>query len=136
MQNRPTKEELLEGVSRFLREEAVTKLEGRAQFHARVAARAAEMVLRELKTEREALGREREGLVALLGREAGGPEGGEPAAQVAALNGELVRRIAAGEADGGDFRRGVLDHLRRVTLDRLTVNNPAMAETVRGEFGL
>lgn len=137
MQNRPTKEELLEGVSRFLREEAVSKLEGRAQFHARVAARAAEMVLRELKLERKTLDRERDSLAKLLGRDTDpGRDAADPAGEVAALNRELVRRIAAGEADAGPFRTETIAHLRRVTVDRLDVNNPAMADTVRQDFGL
>lgn len=137
MQNRPSKEELLSGVIRFLREEAVEKLDGRAKFHARVAARAADMVLRELESEREDLQTELEGLRALLG--VAGTEHDEGtglATQVERLNAELVRRIEAGEADTGPFRETALLHLRKVTVARLEINNPKMAKTVRGEFGL
>jgi hypothetical protein len=137
MQNRPTKEELLEGVSRFLREEAVQKLEGREQFHARVAARAAEMVLRELRSEGDALRLEAASLIRLLGLGAEEVSTESPMSdQLAILNRKLVARISAGEADAGDFRRATIDHLKRVTIDRLAVNNPQMAEVVRTEFGL
>lgn len=136
MQNRPSKEELLGGVIRFLREEAVEKLEGRAKFHARVAARAADMVLRELESEREGLQFELESLGSLLGvNQSKAESGADPAGRVDRLNEELVRRIQAGEADGGPLREAVLKHLKQVTVARLDVVNPKMAKTVRGEFG-
>lgn len=136
MQNRPSKEELLRGVIRFLREEAVDKLEGRAKFHARVAGRAADMVLRELESEREELKAELKSLRSLLVT-ADTPNEDETdlATQVGRLNGELVKRIQAGEADDGPFREAALDHLKHMTVARLEVNNPKMAETVRGDFG-
>lgn len=138
MQNRPSKEELLAGVVRFLREEAVEKLEGRAKFHARVAARAADMVLRELEGERDDLSAELAALRELLQDSGDGNEGRrtDPACEVNRLNGELVRRIQAGEADEGPFRDAVVHLLRKTTLTRLEVINPKMAGIVRGEFSL
>ncbi len=137
MQNRPSREELLRGVIRFLREEAVEQLEGRAKFHARVAARAADMVLRELSTERATLRGELESLRELLEETGQGQAASvDPAAEVERLNRELVRRIQAGELDAGSRRNAVLLHLKKTTVTRLEVNNPKMAEVVRRDFGL
>jgi hypothetical protein len=137
MQNRPTREELLRGVAHFLREEALPQLEGPAKFHARVAARAVDMVLRELESGDADLTTELERLANLLGEAPPDPAGpGALAPAVAQLNRRLVERIRAGDADQGHFRESTMDHLRRVTVSRLAVNNPEMAERARREFGM
>jgi hypothetical protein len=137
MQNRPSKEELLRGVAHFLREEALSELEGAAKFHARVAARAVDMALRELETGEAELMGELGDLARLLGEsppDLNGP--GALRSGVAELNRRLAERIRAGEADAGEFREATLRHLRRMTVSRLAVNNPEMAGRVRREFGL
>lgn len=136
MQNRPTREELLRGVAQFLKEEAVEQLEGRAKFQARVAARAVEMVLREMEGDQEVLNRELESLQAILGLEL---QASEPAPcledRVKELNSEVVDRIQRGEADDGEMREALVTHLKRMTLARLAVNNPKMVATVQRDFG-
>lgn len=137
MQNRPSKKELLQGVIRFLWEEAVEQLDGRAKFHARVAARAADIVLRELEGERKAHQKEQASLLALLGElENEAPETADESDLVERHNRELVRRIQAGELDQGPEREEVIRHLKEITVNRLEVNNPKMAEVVRRDFGL
>ena len=50
MNDRPTAEELLRAVERFLEREVVPRLDGVPKFHARVAANVVAMVAREIET--------------------------------------------------------------------------------------
>lgn len=135
MQDRPTTIELLKGVEYFLTDEAIVELRGNAQFHARVASYTIRMILRELEGDEDRLAVELEGLRDLL-------ETAEPSTdrldekrrQAARLNEALAEKIRRGEADDGEFRRRVLDHLRRTIVDKLEVTNPKMAALVRDEL--
>lgn len=128
MNDRPDARELLGAVRRFLEEEAAPALDGRRRYHARVAAHVVGMVARELDRGEADLRGEWEGLRALLaerGVEPVPPEDASGGALVAAVeraNAELVRRIRAGEADAGPWRRAVLAHLRRVVDAKLAVS--------------
>ncbi len=55
MQDRPTYDELLAAVERFLSQEIVPNTEGARRFHARVAANVLGIVRRELEREEEQL---------------------------------------------------------------------------------
>lgn len=126
MNDRPTAEELLRAVERFLEAEAVPALEGPTRFHARVAANVVAIAARELETEDAHQAEEWAGLARLLGEaEAPLPEGRERRREaLAARNAALVERIRAGEADAGDFRRALLAHLRRTAEAKLAVARP------------
>jgi hypothetical protein len=123
----PTAAELITAVREFLEEQALPQLEGRAAFHGRVAANALAIVARQLELGPAADAAERERLRALLGRDGTLDE----------LNRELCRRIR-----GGELRLespGLVDHLRRTTLDKLAVDQPkysgyrrALEETPEG----
>ncbi len=125
MQDRPTSDELLAAVERFLDEEIVPNIEGSRRFHARVAANVMRIVRRELANEEEHLTREWAGLDALLG------PAERPHARAACLEAlaarceELCERIRQGEADSGPFRDDVLAHVRQTVRDKLLVTNPA-----------
>ena len=67
MQDRPTHDELLAAVERFLDDEIVAKSEGARRFHGRVAANVVRIVRRELEHEEEQLAREWASLQELLG---------------------------------------------------------------------
>lgn len=135
MQDRPSKIELLKGVEHFLSNEAVVQLKGPEQFHARVAANAVRMVLRELEGEEADLLAEYEGLKALLPGGDGVFTGLEASrGELLAMNEALYERIRAGDADSGDYRARVIAHLREVTLRKLQVVNPAMAELLEREL--
>lgn len=126
MNDRPTAEELLRAVERFLEAEAVPALEGPARFHARVAANVVAMVARELETEDAQQAEEWAGLARLLD-EAEAPLPRERAARreaLAARNAALAERIREGGADAGSFRREVLAHLRRTGDAKLAVSRP------------
>lgn len=125
MQDRPTIDELLEAVANFLTEDVMKATTGPVNFHARVAANGLQMVRRELVNQEEQLWREHRGLETLLSAEPQRPESlPELHIELRELNDELVRRIADGEADAGDFRLRTMAHLRQMTRDKLLVTNP------------
>jgi hypothetical protein len=124
MQDRPTYEELLAAIERFLDQEVVPNLEGARGFHARVAANAIRAVRRELTAEDDQLAAEWAGLDALLGP-AGRPTGRAALRQgIPARNAELCERIRRGEADAGAFAGQVREHVRRTVRDKLLVSDP------------
>jgi hypothetical protein len=123
--DRPSAAELLAAVERFLEETAVPGLEGPARFHARVAANVVRIVARELATEDAHAAREWDGLAVLLGADAAPPAARADLREaILARNEALVRRIRAGDADTGPWRSALLDHLARVTADKLDVAQP------------
>jgi len=108
----PTTAELVTAVREFLEEHAMPQLEGRAAFHARVAANALAIVARQLELAPAAEAAERERLGALLGSDGSLDD----------LNRELCRRIRSGDLDLDT--PGLVAHLRRTTLDKLAVDQP------------
>jgi hypothetical protein len=124
MQDRPTYDELLSAVERFLDDEIVPNIEGSRRFHARVAANALRIVRRELANEEEHLDREWTGLDALLGSAERPPSRAAFLEALAARNEALCQRIRQGDADGGPFGEAVYAHVRRSVRDKLLVTNP------------
>ncbi len=124
MQDRPTYDELLAAVERFLSQEIVPNMEGVRRFHARVAANVLGIVRRELEREEEQLAAEWAGLDGLLGP--GKPPEGRAALReaVGARKADLCERIRAGEADAEPFREAVISQVRRTIRDKLLVSNP------------
>jgi hypothetical protein len=123
MNDRPDARELLGAVERFLREDVVPALDGPKRLHARVAANVVAMLGREIAQGDTELRAEWRGLAELLGRPDQAP------ADAAALhdavrdaNGELTRRIRAGDADAGPFRDAVIAHLKRSVDAKLAVS--------------
>lgn len=124
MQDRPTYDELLAFLERFLDDEIVPNSEGARRFHARVAANVVRTVRRELEREDEHLAAEWAGLDELLGAKERPPGRTALREAIRARNEELCERIRAGEADGGPFRRVVVSHVRKTVRDKLLVSNP------------
>lgn len=124
MQDRPTTNELLQAVTRFLDEEVVPHLTESRQFYCRVAANALRTVMRELEHEDEQLAAEWERLNGLL------PASERPATRAALQQAirrrteELSQRIQRGDADAGLYREQVLAHVRESVREKLLVNNP------------
>ena len=112
MQDQPTPSEVLGAVARFLKEVVAVETVGHTSFNARVAANALEMMRRQLDLAPAAEAAERERLVALLGHRA----------DLATLNADLARRLAAGELDLGTPT--LADHLWDTTLAKLAVDQP------------
>ncbi len=125
MNDRPSAVELLGAVRRFLREQVVPALSGPSRYHARVAENVVAIVAREIETEEPQLRGEWERLGTLLARPEALPAGRDALrAGVLERNEELVRRIRAGDADGGSWRAQVIAHLRRTVADKLDVARP------------
>ncbi len=122
MNDRPTAAELLRAVEGFLAAEVVPRLEGPQRYHARVAAHVVALVAGEIESEEAQLLGEWERLAALLGEPEPPPPRREALrARIRSRSEELVRRIRAGEADGGPWRDAVLAHLRATVADKLAV---------------
>ena len=125
MNDRPSAEELLGALERFLREEALPALDGPRRFHARVAANVAALVAREIARGDADLRAEWARLARLLGREEPAPpDAGALRAALEDANRELVRRIRAGQADAGPWRAAVLAHLKATVAAKLAVSLP------------
>jgi hypothetical protein len=112
MQDLPNPSEIIAAVARFLKEEVAPGTTGRLSFNARVAANALEMMARQLDTAPVAEAEELTSLKAILGQDG----------DLFALNAELSRRLAAGEADLST--PGLADHLWKTTLAKLAVDQP------------
>ncbi len=112
MQDRPTAAELLEAIREFLAEDVMPAVDGRVQFHTRVAINALGMLEREARLGPELDAAERARLGALLGRDG----------DVASLTTELARRIRDGSLD--DRGRDVIAAVRESVRAKLLVSNP------------
>ena len=86
MQDRPTAVELLEAIREFLEQDVMPAVDGRVQFHTRVAVNALGMLERELRLGPELAAAECARLGALLGHDAG----------LDTLTAELASRIRDG----------------------------------------
>lgn len=135
MQDRPTVLELLAAVGDFVARHVVPALEGRRQFHARVAANVLAIVERELRDGDAQLREEWTSLRALCMPAAAAPNDDAPPADpatlraaVVALNADLAARIRGGDADHEPFRAAVLRHLRVTVDDKLRIANPGYLE--------
>lgn len=115
MQDAPPADDLLEIAARFLREDAAQALQGRAAFHARVAANAIALARREAALAPGAAAQERARLSVILGGDS----------DLAALNRRLTEEIADGSMTLST--PGLRDHLWRTTLDKLAVDQPSYA---------
>jgi hypothetical protein len=112
MMDQPSMRELVDAVRNFLETRAMPELKGHTAFHARVAANALAIVVRQLDTA-EALGaEERERLKALLGHDGSLDE----------LNRELCARIRSGEFTPAT--PGLSAHLEKTTRDKVEIDQP------------
>ena len=112
MQDEPTPEELIKAVANFLRDDIAPAISGHAAFKLRVAINALNLVTRQLALEQSGNLDEAVRLSGLLGMQGTLKE----------LNGVLAARIASGEA--GLQTPGLADHLWRMTMDKLAVDQP------------
>ena len=125
MNDRPDAVELLNAVRDFLEGEVVPRLSGRERYHTRVAANVVAIVAREIETEEDHLRSEWQRLGALFNDEDAAPTlRAELRDDVRARSELLVESIRAGNADGGEFRAAVVDHLRQTVAAKLEVARP------------
>jgi hypothetical protein len=128
MQNRPTANELMKGVYRFLENEVIPVLQEPLRFHTRVAANLLKIIEREWKLERNQLMAEASRLTTLLG--AGTPTSHtleDFRTAVMQFNEILCREIRSGRADQGPWRKQVMGHVRKTLTETLEITNPKSA---------
>jgi hypothetical protein len=128
MQDRPSREELLQGIVRFLESDLVPVLEEPLRFHTRVAANLLRIIIRETALEEAQLQGEARDLRRLLAapEPASAVYGDRLREEVIRLNRDLCRQIREGRADAGPRNREVLDHLRKTAIGKLAVANPGI----------
>ena len=105
--------ELVEAVRSFLETRAMPELHGHTAFHARVAANALAIVVRELDHASQSDAAELARLRALLDRDG----------SLRDLNGELCRRIRSGELTLAT--PGLAEHLEQSARDKIAIDQPS-----------
>jgi len=111
-QDRPHAPELLRAIREFLGNDVLPKLEGRTQFHVKVAMNSLAILEREATNGSAADAAELTRLKALLGSDG----------SLAALNAELARQLRAGTRDETDA--ALMAHLRATITDKIAISNP------------
>jgi len=122
MQDRPTYDELLAAVERFLDDEIVPNVPGSRGFHARVAANALGIVRRELALEDETLAAEWQGLDALLGAQQAPQARAALRRGLTARNQALCERIRTGDDAG--FEQRAFAYVHRTVRNKLRASDP------------
>jgi hypothetical protein len=112
MMDQPSMRELVEAVREFLETRAMPELKGHTAFHARVAANALAIVVRELDQGQRSAHDESARLRGLLAHEGTLDE----------LNRELCRRIRAGEFTLAT--PGLAEHLEITTREKVAIDQP------------
>ena len=129
MQDRPTKIELLHGISEFLMHQLRPAVDNPAlSFRVLIAANLASIIAGELQNEGDHDARQLERLQALMPDVAvtdaqQGPAEVESQAAIAALNKALVSRIQAGGLSDAE-RAAIWTHLHATLREKLSVLNP------------
>ena len=114
--DRPTAAELVDAVAEFLERDLQPALEGRLAFHTRVAVNALKIVRREMELGPALDAARRDGLVKLLGAEAGATS------TTREREVELARRIRDGSLDAR--RPEVVAYLRATLRRQLDIVHP------------
>ena len=112
MMDQPSMRELVEAVRDFLEQKAMPELKGHTAFHARVAANALSIVVRELEQGPQSAKDELARLQKLLGNDGTLNE----------LNRELCKRIRDGAFDLDT--PGLAEHLTITTREKVAIDQP------------
>jgi hypothetical protein len=127
MQDRPTREELLRGITRFLESELVPILKEPLRFHTRVAANLLKIIERELEMEEDHLLLEAQSLRQLMSSPTSRVKNTLALKQeIRDLNRALCLHIRSGRADQDPRRQEVLAHLKETLIRKLEIANPPM----------
>jgi Domain of unknown function (DUF6285) len=135
MQDRPTKEELLEMVEGFLGSDVLPRTEGRVRFHVLVAINLLAMVRKELDLQQAHLAAEASGLAKLLAEPAPAPEsaGNKLPDFVRRGNERLCEAIRKGAFTAPQPRAALYRHLHATLDDKLAVANPRVLARMKAE---
>ncbi|HTW33239.1 MAG TPA: DUF6285 domain-containing protein [Rhizomicrobium sp.] len=112
MMDQPSMRELVDAVREFLETKAMPELKGHTAFHARVAANALAIVVRELDQSPRSGQEELARLRGLLAKDGTLDE----------LNRELCKRIRSGKFTMQT--PGLIEHLEKTTRDKVAIDQP------------
>jgi Domain of unknown function (DUF6285) len=112
MMDQPSMRELVDAVREFLETKAMPELKGHTAFHARVAANALAIVVRELDESPKSGQEEKARLRGLLAKDGTLDE----------LNRELCKRIRSGKFTIAT--PGLIEHLEKTTRDKVAIDQP------------
>jgi len=110
--DQPSMRELVDAVREFLETKAMPELKGHTAFHARVAANALAIVVRELEDGPKSGQEEQARLRGLLAKDGTLDE----------LNRELCKRIRSGKFTMAT--PGLVEHLEKTTRDKIAIDQP------------
>jgi len=110
--DQPSMRELVDAVREFLETKAMPELKGHTAFHARVAANALAIVVRELDESPKSGQEEKARLRGLLAKDGTLDE----------LNRELCKRIRSGKFTMAT--PGLIEHLEKTTRDKVAIDQP------------
>ena len=105
MNNPPSKEELIISIINFLENDIISELKGQKRFHAHVAKNSLNIVLRQLRLEKENNSKEKKRLKEILKIEG----------NLKDLNQILCEKINNDE---------LIDHLYKTTMEKLSIDQP------------
>ena len=112
MNNPPSKEELIISIINFLENDIISELKGQKRFHAHVAKNSLNIVLRQLRLEKENNSKEKKRLKEILKIEG----------NLKDLNLILCEKINNEEIDINNDE--LIDHLYKTTMEKLSIDQP------------
>ena len=112
MNNPPSKEELIISIINFLENDIISELKGQKRFHAHVAKNSLNIVLRQLRLEKENNSKEKKRLKEILKIEG----------DLKDLNQILCEKINNEEIDINNDE--LVDHLYKTTMEKLSIDQP------------
>ncbi|MEC8498336.1 MAG: DUF6285 domain-containing protein [Pseudomonadota bacterium] len=112
MNNPPSKEELIISIINFLEHDIISELKGQKRFHAHVAKNSLNIVLRQLRLEKENNSKEKKRLKEILKIEG----------NLKDLNQILCEKINNEEIDINNDE--LIDHLYKTTMEKLSIDQP------------
>ena len=112
MNNPPSKEELIISIINYIENDVISELKGQKRFHAHVAKNSLNIILRQLRLEKENSSKEKKRLEEILKIDGDLKE----------LNRILCEKINNDEINIKD--NNLIDHLYKTTMEKLSIDQP------------
>lgn len=112
MNNPPSKEELIISIINFIENDVISELKGQKRFHAHVAKNSLNIILRQLRLEKENSSKEKKRLEEILKIDG----------DLIELNRILCEKINNDEINIKD--NNLIDHLYKTTMEKLSIDQP------------
>src|SRR6056300_179361 len=112
MNNPPSKEELIISIINYIENDVISELKGQKRFHAHVAKNSLNIILRQLRLEKENNSKEKKRLKEILKIDG----------DLIELNKILCEKINNNEINIKD--NNLIDHLYKTTMEKLSIDQP------------